>query len=623
MKKAFLAFALMAALAAHAASAAAPQERPQDRWNLADMYADTAAWNDDAARVEAQLKDVAACKGELGASAARFKQCMDTYYDALKRLLRLYTYASESNAQDTGDAGAQALNQKAQLLFSRLQEASSYVNPEILAVGRGRIDAFFRAEPGLAIYRHPVDDILRMAPHTLDAEGEALVANFSLTQGDAGSIYRIFSNADMPWPTITLADGKRVKLDQAAYTQYRESANRDDRKKVFDAFFGEWKAFEGTLGTTFSSSLKEDTVYAKVRKYPDSMTRALDANNLPRAVYDTLIKVTNEHLPTLHRYFRLRAKMLGVGEMRYYDIYPPLVHSTREYPIDEGIHMMLEAVKPLGPEYVAAMKKGLAERWMDVYPRPRKLSGAHMAGSAAFDVHPYLLINYTNNYESVSTIAHEWGHAMHTYLSTRNQPFPTSDYATFVAEIASTTNEALLLDYALKTAKDDDERLLYLGSALEGLRGTFFRQAMFGEFEQRVHDAADHGEPLTGAQLTRIYGEILRRYHGDAQGVVKIDDLYAIEWAYIPHFYNSFYVFQYATSISAASLFADEILQGKPGARERYLKMLSSGSSDYPYELVKKAGVDLATRAPYDAVARRMDRIMDEIEAILARRKAG
>jgi oligoendopeptidase F len=266
------------------------------------------------------------------------------------------------------------------------------------------------------------------------------------------------------------------------------------------------------------------------------------------------------------------------------------------------------------------MKKGLADRWMDVYPRPKKLSGAHMAGDA-YDVHPFLLINYNDNYESVSTIAHEWGHAMHTYLSNKAQPFPTSSYATFVAEIASTTNEALLLDYALKTAKTDDERLLYLGSALEQLRGTFFRQAMFGEFEQKTHELVDKGEPLSGEALSKIYGDILRRYHGDAQGVVKIDDLYTVEWAYIPHFYNAFYVFQYATSISAGSLFAEDILANKPGAREKYLKLISSGGSDYPYELVKTAGVDLATRAPYDAVSKRMNRIMDDMEAILAKRR--
>ncbi|HEY4999450.1 MAG TPA: M3 family oligoendopeptidase, partial [Usitatibacter sp.] len=416
-----------------------------------------------------------------------------------------------------------------------------------------------------------------------------------------------------------LSDGTEAKLSQVGYEKYRESANRDDRKKVFDAFFGQWKQFESTMGTTLYGTMKEDAVYTKIRKYPDSLARALDANNLPRSVYEALIKSANANLPTLHRYFRLRAKMLGVTDMRYYDIYPPLVSGGREYPIDEGIRMMLGAVKPLGDAYVSAMKKGLAERWMDVYPRPRKLSGAHMAGSA-YDVHPLLLINYTNNYESVSTIAHEWGHAMHTYFSNHGQPYPTSEYATFVAEIASTLNEDLLLDYALKGATTDDERLLYLGSALESLRGTFFRQAMFGEFEERTHALVDKGESLTGADYTRIYGEILRRYHGDA---VKIDDLYTIEWAYIPHFYNSFYVFQYATSIAASSLLADKILAGEPGALERYLKLISSGGSDYPYDLVKAAGVDLATAAPYDAVAKRMNRIMDEIEAILARRPKG
>jgi oligoendopeptidase F len=305
--------------------------------------------------------------------------------------------------------------------------------------------------------------------------------------------------------------------------------------------------------------------------------------------------------------------------MRYYDIYPPLVSSARKYPIDEGRKMMLESVKPLGERYAAAMAAGLQNRWMDVYPRPRKLSGAHMAGSA-YDVHPFVLMNYNDNYESVSTLAHEWGHAMHSYLSNAAQPFVTADYAIFVAEIASTFNEALLLEHVLRKATGDDERLLYLGSALEHLRGTFFRQAMFAEFEREVHARVDRGEPLSGDRLTQIYGEILRRYHGDKEGVVKIDDLYTVEWAYIPHFYRPFYVFQYATSIAASSLLADAVLKGEPGARERYLKLLSAGGSDYPYELVKAAGVDLASPAPYRAVVARMNRIMDEIEAIQARR---
>ena len=598
---------------------AAPQERPQDRWNLADLYASPQAWNEDYARVEAALPSLAACKGHLGDSARRLKECFDLNYDATRIYGRMSVYAGEWQAEDTGNAESLALQQKSRVLGSKLGEATAYVSPEVLAIGAAKIAAFQRAVPGLAPYRMALDNILRAAPHTLDTQGEAIVAGFQLAARQSGAIYSILTNADMPWPTVKLSTGEEVKLDQAAYTQWREVANRDDRKKVMDAFFGELKAFERTMGVAYYGNLKEDTVYTRLRKYPDSLTRALDRNKIPRAVYDTLIAATNANLPTLHRYFRLRAKMLGLQEMRYYDIYPPLVPSGRTYPIDEGIRMMLAAVQPLGPDYVAAMKKGVESRWMDVYPRPRKLSGAHMAGFA-YDVHPYLLINYTDNYESVSTIAHEWGHAMHTYFSNKAQPYPTAGYPIFVAEIASTLNEALLLDYALKSAKDDDERLLYLGSALEGLRATFFRQAMFAEFEQKAHEAVDRGQPLTGEQLTKSYLEILKRYHGDAQGVVKIDDLYGIEWAYIPHFYSSFYVFQYATSISAGSLFAEAILQGQPGAREKYLKLISSGGSDYPYELVKAAGVDLATRAPYDAVATRMNRIMDEIEGILARR---
>jgi len=610
--------ALLAALWASAAPGAA--ERPEDRWNLADLYPSVKAWADDAARLEAQLKEFAACRGHLGDSARRLKACLDAQADFTKRYARLEVYASELFAEDTGLPETQELSEKARILGTKLEEAISFVKPEILRLGKARLERFYAREKSLAIYRHPLDQILRSAAHTLDSSGEGIVAAFSLSEEAASSTHRILANADLPWPTLKLSDGKEVKLDQSAYTEYREAPNRDDRKKVFDAFWGAWKQFERTFGVIFHEGLKKDAIYTRVRKYPDSLARALDREHIPAAVYETLIAETNRNLPTLHRYFRLRAKLLGIaGEMRYYDIYPPLVSSTRKYPIDEGKKMMLEAVKPLGERYVAAMAAGLQNRWMDVYPRPRKLSGAHMAGSA-YDVHPYVLMNYNDNYESVSTLAHEWGHAMHSYLSNAAQPFVTSEYATFVAEIASTFNEALLLEHVLKNATNDNERLLYLGSALENLRGTFFRQAMFAEFEREVHARIDRGEPLSGDKLTQIYGEILRRYHGDKEGVVKIDDLYGVEWAYIPHFYRPFYVFQYATSIAASSLFADAVLKGEPGARERYLKLLSAGGSDYPYELVKAAGVDLASPAPYRAVVARMNRIMDEIEAIQARR---
>jgi oligoendopeptidase F len=361
-------------------------------------------------------------------------------------------------------------------------------------------------------------------------------------------------------------------------------------------------------------------VFAKVRKYPDSITRALDAHRIPVNVIDTLIAQTNASLPTLHRYFRLRAKMLGVPQMQYYDIYPPLVQSDIKFPLATAKQLVLEAVAPLGPDYVATIDKGFSNRWMDAYPRKNKLGGAHMAG-VAYDVHPYVLMNYNDDYESVTTIAHEWGHAMHSYLANHAQPFVTAEYPIFIAEIASTFNEQLLLDRVLKTAKNDDERLLYLGSALEGLRGTFFRQAMFAEFERNIHARVDREEPVAGEALTKTYCDILKRYHGAAEGVVGIDEKYCVEWEYIPHFYNPFYVYQYATSIAASSLFAQKVAKGEPGALKRYLDLLRAGGSDYPYELVKTGGVDLATPAPYQALVARMNTIMDEIEAILAKRK--
>ncbi len=598
-------------------------ERAEDRWNLADLYASLAAWNADAVQLEGQVKELANCRGKLGESGKRLRECLDLQADATKRLSRMSVYANEQLAEDTGAAPSLELSQRVQVLGAKAREATAFFSPEILALGKARVDALFKQEPALKTYAFRVDQILRVAPHTLDAKGEEILAAFGLTTNATSSVYNIFSNAEMPWPTVKLADGSDAKLDQSGYTHFREAANRDDRKKVFDAFWGKWKEFERTFGVTFYEKLKQDSVQAKVRKYPDSLARALNANNIPVAVYDTLIKETNANLPTLHRYFKLRARMLGISDMRYYDIYPPLVGGDFKYPLEQGKQLMLDSLKPMGSEYVAAVAKGLGDRWMDAYPRPRKASGAHMAG-AAYDVHPYLLMNYTDNYESVTTLTHEWGHAMHSYHSNRAQPYVTAGYSIFVAEIASTFQEALLLDHMLKIAKTDDERLLYLGSALEGLRGTFFRQAMFAEFERDVHARVDRGEPLTGAALTKLYGTILKRYHGHsdvaAESVVKIDDLYAIEWAYIPHFYGAFYVYQYATSIAASSLFAESVLKNEKGARENYMKLLNAGGSQYPYELVKNAGVDLATPAPYRAVATRMNKIMDEMEVILAKR---
>ena len=598
---------------------AALAETPADRWNLADIYASEAAWQDDAKRLLGQVEEVRSCRGQLGESAARFKACLDLNTDLGKRFRRLATYAHERFAENTAAPTGMDLRQKARLLGARVEEGVSFVRPEILALGPQRVATLVAEDASLAIYRRPLDLILRNAPHTLDGAGESMIATFGLATGAPESVYTMLSNADMLWPSVRLSNGKIAQLDQSGYTKYRAVNNRADRKKVFDTFWQTWKDYERTFGVMFHEMLKTDSAYAKVRRYPDAITHKLGPGRIPPAVYDTLIEQTNANLPTLHRYFRLRAKMLGVKDMRYYDIYPPIVKADQRFSLERGKRMMLDSLAPLGADYVAAVERGLKERWMDAYPRPRKISGAHVNGGA-YDVHPFVLMNYNDDYDSVTTLTHEWGHALHSHLANQAQPFVTAAYSTFTAEIASTLNEALLLEHVLKTARNDEERLLYLGSALENLRGTFFRQAMFAEFEREVHARAGRHESLIGPNLTKLYGQILRRYHGHDQGVVRIDDLYAIEWAYIPHFYSSFHVFQYATSIAASSLLADRILKGEPGARERYLDLLRAGGSDDAYLLVKAAGVDLATPAPYQALVARMNRIMDEIEAILARR---
>ena len=594
-------------------------ERDADRWSLADLYPSLADWHADAGKLNAELKDFAGCKGRMSESATRLRGCLDRRADMTKRYYRLSVYTGELLAEDTGNASSLELYHKAEVLGVRLREASSFVDPTLLQVGREKIAQFMAQESKLSVHRYPVEQVLRRAPHTLNDEGEALVAVFGLMDNAGASVHEILTNADIPWLKVKLSTGEEPTIDLTGYTTHRESQVRDDRRAVMEAFFRSFRTYERTVGVTLYAQLKQDAVYSQVRKYPDSITRVLDRDNMPVAVIDTLIAQTNASLPTLRRYFRLRARMLGVAQLHYHDIYPPLVKGEYRFPYAEGRRLFVDAMAPLGKDYVAALNRGLDGRWMDLYPRPKKLSGAHAAG-AAYDVHPYVLMNYTDDYSSLTTLGHEWGHAMHSYLANAAQPFVTAGYTTFTAEIASTVNEAFLLEHMLRKAKSGDERLFYLGNALETLRATFYRQAMFAEFERAVHARVDRGEPMTGEAFSRTYCEILKRYHGSAEGVVAIADDICVEWAYIPHFYNAFYVYQYATSIAAAQLFAKRIGDGDPGALDRYLDLLKAGGSNDPYELVRAAGVDLATPAPYQALVARMNAIMEEIEAILAKR---
>jgi oligoendopeptidase F len=362
--------------------------------------------------------------------------------------------------------------------------------------------------------------------------------------------------------------------------------------------------------------VKRDLFHARVRRYPSTLAAALDGDRIPEAVYRTLIAEANRGLPVLHRYFRLRARMLGLEQLRYHDIYPPLVATDRSFGIEEAKSIVLDSAGVLGRPAVEVFERGFGGDWMDVYPREGKRPGAYMNGHV-YDVHPFVLMNFNGNYESVSTLAHEWGHALHSQLANQSQEFVNAGYSIFTAEVASTFQEALLLDRMLADSDSRDERIFFLGYALENLRGTFFRQTMFAEYELAIHEAVERGEALSGDRLTEMYGELLRRYHGHAQGVVEIDDAYAVEWAYIPHFYYEFYVYQYATSVAASALLAERVLADEADAVDDYLDLLRAGGSDYAYELMKRSGVDLATPEPYRALLRRMEGIMDEIEALL------
>lgn len=621
MRGALLLLVLLGAGVASGAAVAGGDVDDRYRWNLNDLYQTGEEFIAARAALAARLNELEQEKGKLATSPASLKRALDTMYGLSKELSRLFAYAAMRSDEDTRVPENLGALQEMQQLAATFGAKSAWLAPEILAMPPGTVDSFLAKEPGLAPYAFFLKDTERQRAHTLSQPEEKLLAEAGMLAAAPGNLYSVLANADLPFPQVTLSDGTQVRLDQAAYARYRAVPNRSDRILVFQQFWGTFKEFERTLGVALDAQVRRDDFFARVRRYPSALAAALSANNVPEGVYRTLIAEANRALPTLHRAFRLRGRLLGIADLAYHDIYPPLVpHLDLKFPVEKGKQLVLDALAPLGEEYLTVTRKGFKSRWIDFFPRQGKRSGAYSQG-AAYDVHPYVLMNYNDDYESVSTLAHEWGHTMHSYLANAAQPYPTADYSIFIAEVASTFNEALLLEKMLKEAKTDDEKLFLLGSYLEGLRGTFFRQTMFAEFELAIHEASARGEALTGARLTELYGSLLRRYHGHDEGVVRIDDLYTVEWAYIPHFYRNFYVYQYATSLAASALLSQEVLKGTPGAREHYLGMLKAGGSRYPNEILKDAGVDLASPEPYRALMTRMNWAMDEIERIVAAKK--
>lgn len=617
-----LAVAKPGAKPAQAPAAAAAPVDPAYMWDLTDLYASPEAWTAERERVKAATEDFDKYKGTLGKSAKDLLAALSAFSDVQRADARLGAYAGLKADEDVRIAVNQERQQLSASLQTLFNEKTAWVTPEILSLGADKVHAFEASEPELARrFGFYLDNVLRQAPHTLSTESEAVLASAGDVLSQPNAIYSVLANAEAPFPSVKLSDGSTVTIDQGSYSKYRQSPVRADRKLVFDTFWGMWKKYEGTLGATLTTQVMGEVFNAKVRHYPNALAAAVFADNMPEAVYRQLVAQANAGLPTMYRYLKLRKKLLGIkGDFAYYDIYPSMfkLDQPQHFTVADSERIALDVTAAYGPDYVDALKKGFAGRWMDVLPRPGKAGGAYMQGSA-YDVHPFLHFNHNYDYEALSTFVHEWGHAVHTLLTHDNQPFENSNYSTFTAETASITNEMLLSDYMVAHAKTDAERLYYLGQALELERGTFFRQTMFAEFQLALHEEVEAGRALSGTRMSEIYCGLLKKYHGDAQGVMKIDPAYCTEWEFIPHFYYGFYVWQYATSMAGAASFADAIEhEGKP-AQERFVALLKAGGSDYPYNIYKKAGLDMAMPAPYQALLARMERTMDQIDAIEAK----
>ena len=592
------------------------------KWNLGDLYESNEIWQKHFDEVSNEIEKMSMYKGKLGSDANTLYDGLSTYYGILKGYYKLLVFAHRQGDEDVNIGANQELVQKVNGMGTNISEASAFVVPELITLSKEKIEKFINDKPELKDYKFYLMDNLRTKEHTLSDKEEAILASAGMLTNAAPNVYNIFDNAEMPNAKVTLSTGEEVELSSPGFVRTRVAPNREDRSLVFDAKFNSYKKFQNTIGANLVGKLKTDWFFAKSRKYKSTLESSLDGNNIPTTVYTNLIEQVNKNLPTLHRFLELKKRMIGVEELHYYDLYVPIVKSVdMTFTIDEGQKMLLDVFKPLGKDYVDVVKKSFDERWIDYFPTPGKRSGAYSHG-AAYDEHPYILMNWVNDYNSISTLAHELGHTMHSYLSNNNQSFVNSSYATFVAEIASTINENFLNDYMVEHAKTDDEKLFLLGSYLELLRATIFRQTSFAEFELEIHKKVENNEPLTGEKMSEIYYDIVKRYYGHDKGITVVDDYIAYEWAYILHFVNyTYYVYQYATSLIYATGISETIKDVGEPAIEKYYNIIKGGGSDYPINLIKKAGIDPLSSEAFDITIKRMNSVMDQIEEILAKQK--
>ena len=587
------------------------------KWDLTPLYASTEEWRKAKDALQKRLAEIRNYKGRLAESASTLLSYMRLSDSLDKEMSRLYLYASLLSDEDVSNADNMALTKEMEQVGIEYDQQADFARPELSAISDITYDKYMAEAPGLLDYRMDIDAIRRQRPHTLSEEEEAVLSKMSLMGDTPTCAYNIFSDAEMPRPRITLADGTEAELDHSTYGVIRASANRTDRQTAFEAFWSNYKHFEGTFGELMGGKVREALFSAKVRKYESTLNASLSRNKIPEAVYHSLIDNVNRNLPTFHRYLRLKKRLLGVDELHYYDLYAPATAEVSlKFTYDEAKELVLEAIKPLGEDYADVVKRAFAERWIDVYPTPGKATGAYSNG-AAYDVHPYILMNFDGSYDSVGTLIHELGHTMQSYLSNKTQPYSLHDYTIFVAEVASTFNEALLDHLMLSRISDKSQRVSLLMNMLDGFKGTLFRQTQFAEFQLAMHEMAAKGEPLTGKALSAIYRDITRRYYGHAEGVSVVDDKVDIEWAFIPHFYMGFYVYQYSTSFVASQALSEQVLTGDKESLSRYMSFLSAGRSKYPIDELANAGVDMLSAKPFDQCISKMNSLMDQIEELL------
>jgi oligoendopeptidase F len=588
----------------------------EDTWDITSLYADDAAWEADFARVGTLLPGIEALQGTLHEGPAALLRVYEAQEELSKIAEQVLVYASLRSDEDTANAHYQAMDERASSLIAQVGAATSWVDPELLSLSDEQLRGYLAAEPKLEVYTREIEELIRMRPHVRSAEVEELLAQASEATRGPSSIFGMFNDADLKFPNIVDENGAEIEVTHGRYLRLLENRERQVRRDTFLGVHGTYKKFRNTLAATYAANVRSDIFYARAHGYGSAVEARLKPNDIPLGVYENLISTVNANLPKLHRYLRLRKELLGLDELHTYDLYNPLTEAPQAtIDFEQGASLILSSMAPLGGEYTGILGNGLESRWIDRYENKGKRSGAYSWG--AYTSQPFILMNYQDNLNSVFTLAHELGHSMHSYFTRQTQPYAYGHYTLFVAEVASTLNEALLAEHILKTTDDPNLRLQLVIQQIDDIRGTLLRQTLFAEFELAAHRMAEAGQALTADTLSNLYRGLIETYYGPE---LTIDDDLDIEWARIPHFYRSFYVYQYATGISAALALADKILHEGDGAAAQYVNFLRGGSSKSSIDLLRGAGVDMTTPEPIQRAMNTFDTLIDNLEELTAKR---